>query len=148
MRKKLLFLIDFLNIVNVSKINGKPKLLNYLLVKEKLSILFPNCKVCAVADPGAPWVIDQKNKYENLHDKGEIIQVGPGEKADYYMLKYLEEFPDCYIISNDGFKEYNLKSQVRDRVIHLCIIENVVFFSEKIEILGKNESFIQNLSSK
>ena len=127
------FLIDFLNIAYYSKINGKPRLSNYELVKEQLIKLYPEVKIYGIADPKTPYVIDEKIKYEKFVNKGEIIQVGPKEQADYYMIKYAEKDSFCFLITNDSFKDYRFNDGLKERIIPFCIINDKVIFSKKLK---------------
>lgn len=115
------------------KDNGKPKLCNFERVRNKLLSLDPTAEIIGIADPSSPYVIDQKEKYESYVDNGIIIQVGPREEADYYMIIYANNNRDCYIISNDGFKDYKIQDNLISRVVPVCIINGEVIFSRKLK---------------
>lgn len=135
------FLIDFLNIAYLSKENGNPRLSNYEKVRDKLKSINPKAKVLAIADPHAYKRINYQEKYEALIDKGEIIQVGSGEEADYYMIQYAKPYQNCCIISNDSFKDHNLNRDIKKRIIPVCIINNEVIFSKKLKEFPKNSNY-------
>ncbi|MFX1500763.1 MAG: hypothetical protein ACFFDH_07340 [Promethearchaeota archaeon] len=130
-------LIDFLNTAYLIKHKRKPKLENYEKVRAKLQSIDSRIKVLAIADPQSINIINQKKNYESYRDKGEIVQVGPGEEADYYMIKYAEKNPNYCIISSDGFKNYNIEETLKERVIPVCIINGEVIFSKKLELFLK-----------
>lgn len=123
------FLIDFLNIAYQS---GKPELRNFELVLSKLRSLDPSATILGIADPHSIKVIDDQDRYEQLVKTGVIRQVPSKGEADFYMLKFAEMKPNCYLVSNDTFKDYELKNGVKERIIQLTIIGDEVIFSEKI----------------
>ena len=49
------------------------------------------------------------------------------------MIKYAENKENCYIITNDAFRDYNINDGLKQRIIPVCIIENEVIFSQKLE---------------
>ena len=79
--EELIFLIDLLNIVLINRVRNKGKIENFDLVKKQLQEKYPECTVIGVADPSAPYKINNKFIYENYVQKGVIPQAGPGEKA-------------------------------------------------------------------
>ena len=85
-----------------------------------------------IADPSAPYSIDQEEKYRLLINEGDVIQVGSGEEADYYMIAYARNKPYCFIITNDGFKDHKIHDNLKKRVIPVCIINDEVIFSKKL----------------
>ena len=113
MNQTSVYLIDFLNIAHL---NGKPKLHNYELVRNELLSLDPTALIRGIADPHARKKIDDKVQYEILKRNGEIIQVGPDEEADFYLIKYAEDKPHCFIITNDRFKPYKPKNGLKKRM--------------------------------
>ncbi len=133
--KFCIILIDFLNIAYHKKQNGKADLDNFNLVRKKVLSLFPKAKVYGIADPSTPYSINKRNQYRKLVGEGVVIQVGPGEEADYYMIKYAENKKNCYIITNDAFRDYNINYKLQERIIPVCIIESEVMFSQKFDTL-------------
>ena len=129
-------LIDFLNVAYHKKINGKASLKNFHVVRKKIRALSPKTKVLGIADPSAPYSIDERKGYKQLVDKGIVIQVGPGEEADYYMIKFAENKKNCYIFTNDAFRDYEVSEELKNRIIPICIIEDDVIFSKKFENIG------------
>jgi len=136
------FLIDFLNIAFLNRYRNKARLVIFNLVKKKIRDLYPFSKILGVADPSTPYKIDNRYKYEKLKQNQIISQVGPGEKADYYLLEYAKNHPNCFIISNDAFKEYDIKEQLRKRIIPVGIINNEVIFSQKLYAYLQDEEKI------
>jgi len=130
--KELIFLIDLLNIALIIRIRNKGKIENFELVKSTLHAKYSRCKVIGVADPSAPYKINNKSIYENYVQKGVISQVGPGEKADYYMLEYAKNHLNCFIISNDAFRDYDINEELKDRIIPVSIIYNEAIISKKL----------------
>ena len=140
--EELIFLIDFLNIVLINRVRNKGKIENFKLVKNILHDKYLGCKVIGIADPSAPYKINNKSIYENYVQKGVISQVGPGEKADYYMLEYAKNHPNCFIISNDAFREYDISEELKNRIIPVSLIYNEAIFSKKLVDYLKNEGEI------
>ena len=128
----LIFLIDLLNIALINRDRNKAKIENFELVKNILQDKYIGCKVIGIADPSAPYKINNKSIYENYVRKGIISQVGPGEKADYYVIRYAKNHPNCLIISNDAFREYDIRKELKNRIIPVTIINNEVIFSKKL----------------
>lgn len=137
---KRIFLIDFLNVAYVLKEKGKPRIKNVELVVKKLKLLSPLAKTIYVADPSAPFKIDNKEKYEKLIDNGEIVQVGSGEEADYYMIKYAENKSYCCIVTNDGFKNHKFNENLKNRIIRVSIINGEVIFSKNFNEFLTNQA--------
>lgn len=140
--EELIFLIDLLNIALINRFKNKGKIENFEFVKSKLQEKYPECKVIGIADPSAPYKINKKFIYEKYVQKGIISQVGPGEKADYYILEFAKNHPNCFIISNDAFKEYDISEELKSRVIPVSLIYNDVIFSKKLVDYLKNEGEI------
>ena len=138
-----IFLIDFLNIAYLIKDNGKPRIKNVELVIRKLKLLSPLNKVICIADPSTPYVIDNKKKYKAFIDEGQIVQVGSGEEADYYMIKFAENKSDCCIVTNDGFKNHEFNENLKDRIIRVSIINNEVIFSKSLNVFLTNQAKIE-----
>lgn len=98
-------IIDASNIAHFGKDKeGKPSLDNLLKAVEALNKLgyepFP------IADASLRHEIDDKDRFNELLEKGEVEQVPSGTTADHFILKIAEE-DDCKILSNDNFREYN-----------------------------------------
>jgi len=140
--EELIFLIDLLNIALINRFRNKGKIENFEYVKSKLQENYPECNVIGVADPSAPYKINKKFIYEKYVKKGIISQVGPGEKADYYMLEYAKNHPNCFIISNDAFREYDISEELKNRIIPVSLIYNEAIFSKKLVDHLKNEGEI------
>lgn len=141
-KDELIFLIDLLNIVLINRVRNKGKIENFDLIKNQLQEEYPECNVIGVADPSAPYKINNKFIYENYVQKGVISQAGPGEKADYYMLEYAKNHLNCFIISNDAFREYDISEELKNRIIPVSIIYNEVIFSKKLVDYFINEGEI------
>lgn len=137
---KSIFLIDFLNVAYLLKENGKPRIKNVELVVGKLKLLSPLTKVICIADPSTPYIIDNKKKYKKLIDEGQIVQVGSGEEADYYMIKYAENKSNCCIITNDGFKNHKFNENLKNRIIRVSIINSEVIFSKNFNEFLTNQA--------
>lgn len=116
----------------MSKVNGKPRLRNYNLVKKSLLTIKPKVKIFGIADSTAYRAIDQKDEFELLRNNGEIVQVTSGEEADYYLIKYAENKKNCLIITNDRFNNHNISNNLKNRIIPVVIIDDEVIFSEKL----------------
>lgn len=98
-------IIDASNIAHFGKDKeGKPSLDNLLKAVEALNKLgyepFP------IADASLRHEIDDKDRFNELLEKGEVEQVPSGTTADHFILKMAEE-DDCKILSNDNFREFN-----------------------------------------
>jgi len=50
--------------------------------------------------------------------------------------------PNCFIISNDAFREYDISEELKNRIIPVSIIYNEVIFSKKLVDYLKNEGEI------
>ena len=143
--EELIFLIDFLNITLINRDRNKAKIENFELVKNFLQDKYTGCKVIGIADPSAPYKINNKSIYENYVQKGIISQVGTGEKADYYMIQYAKNHPNRLIISNDAFREHDISEELKIRIIPVTIINNEVIFSKKlVEYLINEEKIMVN----
>jgi len=140
--EELIFLIDLLNIALINRDRNKAKIENFELVKNILQDKYTRCKIIGIADPSAPYKINNKSIYENYIQKGIISQVGPGEKADYYIIQYAKNHPYCLIISNDAFREYDISEELKNRIIPVTIINNEAIFSKKLVDYLKNEGEI------
>ena len=111
------FLIDFLNVAHLKKHNGIPTVNSFKLVRKKILSLDPIAKIFGIADPSSPFKVNSIEKYEKLRDAGIIRQIGPGEKADPYMIKFAESRPHCCIITNDKFEDYAISDELRKTII-------------------------------
>ena len=47
------------------------------------------------------------------------------------MLEYAKNHLNCFIISNDAFREYDISEELKNRIIPVSIIYNEVIFSKK-----------------
>lgn len=124
-----LYLIDFLNIAYYF---GKAELATYLLVQKAVQSIDPSAEIITVADPHAYRVIDDKQGFKALKKSRELIQVGPSEKADFYLIQYAKDKPHCFIITNDAFRDYEINDGLKDRLIRFTIIKDEVIFSENL----------------
>ncbi len=127
--------LDFSNIVHENQTYKSAKLKNYEKVKSELKTIIPNANIISIADARTRHIIDDKHKFENLIIEDNIIQAPLGEKADYYILEYAKRHPNALVISNDGFREYQIKNGLK--IIPFKIINNDVIFSSKLEEYAK-----------
>ena len=98
-------IVDASNVAHFGKDKEgeKPSLDNLLKAVEALEKLgyepFP------IADASLRHEIDEKEKFNELLEKGKVQQVPSGTTADHFILKIAED-EDCKILSNDNFREY------------------------------------------
>lgn len=99
-------IVDASNVAHLGKDKEgkKPSLDNLLKAVEALEKLgyepFP------IADASLRHEIDEKEKFNDLLEKGLVHQVPSGTTADHFILKIAEE-EDGKILSNDNFREYH-----------------------------------------
>ncbi len=99
-------IIDASNVAHFGKDKEgkKPSLENLLKAVEALDKLgyepFP------IADASLRHEIDEKDKFNDLLDEGNVHQVPSGTNADHFILKMADE-EDTKILSNDNFREFH-----------------------------------------
>ena len=56
-------------------------------------------------------------RYQNIADKYSLTPTFTDEKADERLIHKLRDDPNCFVITNDGFDEYNLSESEKGRLI-------------------------------
>jgi len=98
-------IIDASNVAHYGKGKGdNPRLETILKAINALKGL--GYEPYAIADASLRHEIDNKEEFNNLLEKEEIVQVPSGTTADHFILKMAED-EDAKILSNDIFREYN-----------------------------------------
>jgi len=85
-----------------------------------------------LCDRSLYYTIDDKNDYEKLIDKGQILETPGGTEADHFILKIAKE-KDAFIISNDLFREFEAiygRQWIRKKRISFKIINDTLFFDK------------------
>jgi len=132
-KKKLICILDFSNIAHENYDYKTAKINNYVLVKNEIKSIFPDAEIIPIADARTRHVIDNIYKYEGLRKRDRIIQAPAGETADYYIISFAEKSDNSLIFSNDLFRDYKLKNELKKKLIHYKIIEGIVIFSSKLK---------------
>ena len=60
---------------------------------------------------------DFREKYLSIASKYFITPTFTNEKADERLIQKLKDDPNCFVITNDGYDEYNLKENEKKRLI-------------------------------
>lgn len=77
--------------------------------------------ICNISDKA-------KEEYQKIMRQLEGTPSLYGEKADERLIKKLKDDPNCFIISNDSFDEYNLNDAEKGRLISFDRIESEYVF--------------------
>jgi hypothetical protein len=126
------FVVDLPNVLYANRVGRKAKLINFLRLKEALANQFPGAQTIFVAEAKTRYIVDDKKQYDACVKNGEIIQIPPTEKADYYVLEYAKKKANCLVISCDQFKDYQIPDDLRRRVIPFVIMGEDVILSPKL----------------
>lgn len=98
-------IIDASNVAHYGKGKGNsPRLETILKATNALKGL--GYEPYAIADASLRHEIDNREEFNKLLEKEEIVQVPSGTTADHFILKMAED-EDAKILSNDIFREYN-----------------------------------------
>ena len=108
-----------------------PRLANIRLVCEKLAE--EGYEPVVVADAALRHQIDERGRYEEMVDAGEIKQAPAGTDADYFILSFAREL-DAFVVSNDRFKDrLQAFPEARERVIRFMIVNGEVVFERRTQ---------------
>ena len=132
MTKDLIVAVDVANVL-FSNAASKARVKNFYLLHDAIKKRLPLAKIIAIVDASIRYKVDDKDVYEQLIIKENIIQAPAGEPADYYLIQYALIRRNCIIITQDQFKEYEINAELRKRLIPVVFIDDEVFFSKKLD---------------
>ncbi|WP_337860567.1 hypothetical protein [Ferroplasma sp.] len=97
-----------------SKEKKKAVLQNILKVIEKLKDLKAS-DIITICDANISYLIDEKEKFNEMVANNKLIISPSGIKADVFILDYARE-KNCLIVSNDKFREYRESDWVNKNI--------------------------------
>ena len=120
-------LIDGSNVAFANE--GGAKLWNIHLMREKMRE--EGYEPVVVADAALRHQIDDRRRYEEMVESGEIRQAPAGTDADYFLLTFAREL-DAAVVSNDRFKDREKAfPEARDRVIRYMIVSEEIVLERR-----------------
>ena len=123
-----LVLVDASNVAHATE-GEPPRLANILLVRDKL--VDEGLEPVIVADAALRHRIDDRERYEQLVDGGDLKQAPAGTDADYFLLSFAREL-GALILSNDRFKAHVAHfPEARERVIRYMIVADQVVLERR-----------------
>lgn len=114
---------------NVIWYGGKTRLKNLQLLMRKLEE--DGLRYTVFVDASAKYQLNDSEKqvFERMISDGTVQQVSANTPADKWILKYATNHPECRILSNDTFREWESKFPViydYDRFIKFMIVNDEV----------------------
>ncbi len=128
------YVIDGSNIAFEKRTSkNKPKFSNLIKLTKMLE-QFGIINFRIFCDRSLFYCINDRQNYSEFIKKGIITESPEGKKADIFILQYAL-VNDCYIISNDKFKEFYplyKKDWIESKRISFRIIDNEIYFDKLI----------------
>ena len=121
-------LVDASNVAHATE-GGEARLENIRLVTEKLRE--EGQEAVIVADAALRHQIDDKARYEQMIEAGQVHQAPAGTDADYFILSFAREL-NASILTNDRFRDRAAEfAEERDRIIRFMIVEGEVVLERR-----------------
>jgi len=124
--KDQVLVIDVSNCTGAEN-NGTFKLEYFLQIQGELRIFFDRPWIVGIADASLENRIDRREEYQWYSRTGWIHKVPAEVYADYFIIEFFQKKwrkgQNCWLVSNDYFREFDLTEQLETHIIRFKFID-------------------------